>query len=397
MQVTSLYILTINSGSSSIKFALYEMGKSERQIATGTIEGIGEKGGVFRVNTEGRLKEVPCTFPHHRSGLDAFFRWLKDTGYDNNLYAVGHRVVHGGLNYRSPHIITPQVLDDLKRLAPFVPEHLPHEIEAIEAVADLYPSLRQVACFDTAFFSDMPDIARLYALPRNLFNEGVVRYGFHGLSYEYIMQEIKRLTGEDKAKGRIIMAHLGHGASMTAVNEGRVVDTTMGFSPSGGLVMSTRSGDLDPGVILYIIKQKGAGYDELNDIVNRRGGVLGVSGISDSIKELLAIEEREPRAGEAIDLFCYQAKKFIGALSAVMGGVDILVFTGGIGENSPEIRWRICKGLEFLGVSIHPEHNKNNAPLISRDNSRVMVRVIKTNEELMIARHTCELLKTCTS
>ncbi len=238
----------------------------------------------------------------------------------------------------------------------------------------------------------MPRISRIYGLPRDLQEEGVLRYGFHGLSYEYIMEELAGTAGEEVARRRTIIAHLGHGASMAAVHNRKSVDTTMGFSPAGGLIMSTRSGDLDPGVVLYLLKRKGMTSDQINDVVNRKSGLLGISGLSDDMKELLKNEREEMPAGEAVDLFCYQAKKFIGSLASALGGLDTLIFTGGIGERASAVRMRICQGLEFIGVEIDPELNESNAPVISGRSGSVAVRVMKTNEELMIARHTHKVL-----
>ncbi len=387
-------ILTINSGSSSIKFSLYRMGGSEELILSGEIEGIGFPGGSFHARDADRkaLMEEHLDLPDHRAGLKVLLEWLSGNALERSLKAVGHRVVHGGSEYSRPRRITPDLLVGLRRLSPFVPEHLPHELDNIEAIGRDYPTLPQVACFDTMFHRRMPRIAQRYPLPGNLFEEGILRYGFHGLSYEYIMEELLREAGEETALGRIIIAHLGHGASMAAVHKGRCRDTTMGFTPAGGLVMSTRSGDLDPGVILYLLEQKGMAPQELNDLVNRRAGLLGVSGITGDMKELLGREENDPRARDAVDLFCYQARKFLGGLTTVLGGLETLIFTGGIGENAAEVRRRICMGMTFLGIDLDSERNGAHAAVISTDSSPVTVRVIPTNEELMIARHTHTLL-----
>ncbi len=388
------HILTINSGSSSIKFSLYQVGRYETMVLAGEMERIGQNSGLFHVRDADSksLIDRRLAMPDHTAALKVLFEWLKSSAYNRGLDAVGHRIVHGGTGYKEPHFVTGELIAKLRKLSPCVPEHLPHELDAVETVSRLYPALKQVASFDTAFHQDMPQVAHLYALPRDLLKEGVLRFGFHGLSYEYIIEELAKVTAEDAANGRIIIAHLGHGASMAAVHNRKAVDTTMGFTPAGGLVMSTRSGDLDPGVILYLLKQKGMTPDQVNDVINRKGGVLGVSGISGDMEKLLEKERHEPTAKAAVDLFCYQAKKFIGALAAVLGGLDTLVFTGGIGENAPAIRWRICQGLEFLGIHLDPEQNRVHAPVISRNDSIINVRVMKTNEELMIARHTYDLL-----
>ncbi len=387
-------ILTINSGSSSIKFSVYRMDDSEDLVLSGEISGIGLEAGMFHARDgDGKtLLETGLAAGNHGAALESLFGWLKDHAYDRGLDAAGHRVVHGGAVYTEPQPVTGGLISDLRRLSHFAPQHLPHEIDAIEAISRFAPHMKQVACFDTAFYRDMPRIATLYALPRELREEGLRRYGFHGLSYEYITEELGRPGGEHAAGGRVIMAHLGHGASMTAVHNGRAVDTTMGFTPAGGLVMSTRCGDLDPGVILYLLEHKGMSPGEVRVLVNRRAGLAGISGISPDMEELLDMEQDEPRAHEAVELFCHQARKFLGALAATLGGLDTLVFTGGIGENSPVIRSRICKGLGFMGIRIDPELNMTHGPVISRGDSTVTVRVIKTDEELMIARHTYNVL-----
>jgi acetate kinase len=270
---------------------------------------------------------------------------------------------------------------------------LPHEIDAVKEFSRFYPGMKQVACFDTAFHRTMPEVAQLYALPAEVRRHGIARYGFHGLSYEYILSELRRETGVEAAGGRVIVAHLGNGASMAAFRGGRSMDTTMGFTPAGGLVMSTRTGDLDPGVIVYLLKERRIDASLLNRMVNKQSGLLGVSGISSDMKELLDKEPADVRAANAVELFCYVAKKFLGALAAVLGGLDTLILTGGIGENSPPIRERICRGMEFLGIRLDTDRNNRNAGVISGDSGPVTVRVMKTNEELMIARHTFHLLR----
>jgi len=301
--------------------------------------------------------------------------------------------VHGGDRFRQPHLITPDLMKVIEELMPLAPDHLPHEINAINVFKVSYPHVKQVACFDTAFHRTMPEVAQRYALGGDLNQQGVLRYGFHGLSYEYILGEFGKETGVETSGGRVVVAHLGNGASMVAAKGGQSMDTTMGFSPAGGLVMSTRSGDLDPWVILYLFKEKALDVAAVNHMVNKEGGLLGVSGISSDMKDLLSKEAENPRAAEAIELFCYQAKKFLGAMAAVLGGLDHLIFTGGIGENVSSIRSRICKGMEFLGIYLDAGRNDVNGPIISDERSPVAVRVMKTNEELMIARHTYQLLR----
>ncbi len=387
-------ILTINSGSSSIKFSLYRMGPVEIPVLRGEMEGIGQAEGLF----SGRDGEdVSCirerlSLPDHKTAMRRLLDRLREEGLDRDLDAVGHRVVHGGIHHSRPEWVTPDLLAEVKKLTPFVPEHLPHELAAIDTIGRDYPELPQVACFDTMFHRTLPAVAQRYPLPAALLEKGILRYGFHGLSYEYILEALKDEAGGDAAEGRIVIAHLGHGASMAAVRQGRCLETTMGFTPAGGLVMSTRSGDLDPGLLLYLLEQEQMAPLELNELVNRRSGLLGVSGTSGDMKELLASEREDPAARDAVDLFCYQARKFLGGLVAVLGGLETLIFTGGIGENAAEVRRRICEGLGFVGLRLDPERNRRHAPIVSASGTPVTVRVIHTNEERMIARHTVHLL-----
>ena len=368
-------VLTINSGSSSLKYALFEAG-TERQITGGAARRIGLAGGEF---------------PDHAAALDWLFASLRGQGLEE-IAMAGHRLVYGGRAFTRPHEITAELIEALRQLIPFAPEHLPHELAAVEAVRRSKPHLRQYACFDTAFHAARPEIAHRIPIPRDLWDEGVVRYGFHGLSYAYIMEELAREAGAAEANGRVLIAHLGNGASMAAVHGGRPVDTTMGFTPTGGLMMGTRSGDLDPGVLLYLQEEKGLPAQAVRDIVNRRSGLAGVSGISSDMQDLLKRAAGDARAAEAIALYCYQARKFLGALAAVMGGLDTLIFTAGIGENAPEVRAGICQGLEFLGVRVDAERNRGNQPVISAPEGRVTVRVMQTDEDRMIARHARDFL-----
>jgi len=388
-------ILTVNSGSSSIKGGLYEIGLQEKMILSGELQRIGLKGGVFKIqDANGHLVvEDQSDLPDHETALKKLFAWLKQHEPGHDLDAVGHRVVHGGPHYNQPHFITPALLEELKGLVPLAPDHLPHEIKAIQATSRAFPDLPQVACFDTSFHRHMPKMAQIYALPRYYQHEGLIRYGFHGLSYEYILRQLRIEAGEAAANGRIIVAHLGNGASMAAIRDGKCMDTTMGFTPAGGLVMSTRSGDLDPGVLIYLLEEKGMRPSGLNELLNQHAGLLGVSGISSDMKDLLEQETTEAHAREAVDLFCYQASKHLGALTAILGGLDTLVFTAGIGENAPAVRQRICQNLSYLGLSIDEQRNSTNAAIIAREDSRVSVRVMKTDEDLMIARHTCSLIQ----
>jgi acetate kinase len=381
-------ILTLNSGSSSLKFALVAGGV---RAVHGGLDRIGVKGGTFRVRTaRGEQTQEDVDLPDHEAALARLFAWLSDTPH--TLAAAGHRLVYGGREHTRPRLIVPELLADLRQLVPFAPEHLPHELKAIEAVTRAYPDLPQVACFDTAFHSTSPEIAHWYPLPRTYWDQGVIRYGFHGLSYEYILQELRREAGAEVATGRVIIAHLGNGASMAAVRGGKPVDTTMGFTPAGGLMMGTRTGDLDPAVVLFLVEQAGLQPAAVREMVNARSGLLGVSGTSSDMQELLAREATDPAAALAIELFCYQAKKFAGAMVALLGGLDTLVFTAGIGENAAAVRTRICAGLEFLGIRIDSARNGRHAAIISEDTGSVTVRVMKTDEEVMIARHTLQVI-----
>jgi acetate kinase len=308
------------------------------------------------------------------------------------LTAVGHRVVHGGPKYSEPQRITAEMVEELRRLSPFDPEHLPEEILLTEAVHHRFPDLPQVACFDTAFHHDLPRVARLLPIPRRYEAQGVRRYGFHGLSYAFLMGELARLTGPEAARGRIILAHLGNGASLTAVRDGKSVDTSMSFTPTAGVPMSTRSGDLDPGLFWYLARTEGLDAKRFNEMVNFQSGLLGVSETSSDMRDLLDREAQDVRAAEAVALFCYQVKKWIGAFAAALGGLDTLVFAGGVGENAPTVRARICSGLGFLGIELDEKRNAADGAVISAVASPASVRVIRTDEELMIARTVCRVL-----
>lgn len=386
-------ILTVNLGSSSLKFGLYRTSHSDANvdlILSGKLERIGLRGGRF-VTRDARqtvLAERQVDLPDDEAALNIMLKWLASASYGQDLRMAGHRVVHGGRQYSQPQRVTPTLLRALKAMIPLAPDHLPQEIEAIEILHRLRPSLKQAVCFDTAFHRTMPRTAQLYGLPVKLAEEGIIRYGFHGLSYEYIVEELARLVGRRSSRGRIVIAHFGNGASLAAIRDGKSMDTTMGFTPTGGIPMSTRSGDLDPGVILYLLQEKKRGPSQVAEMVTRKAGLLGLSGISPDMKDLLANAKKNAHAAEAIAVFCYQARKYIGSLAAALGGLETLVFTGGIGENAPEIRQAVCAGLEFLGINVDAAKNAANASIISREDSRVVVRVIKTNEELMIARHT---------
>jgi acetate kinase len=304
------------------------------------------------------------------------------------LDAIGHRLVHGGPDYSEPQIVTRELLDALRRLVPFAPNHLPDEIALIESLDQRRPGVAQIACFDTAFHRDLPDVARRLPIPEAYDAAGLRRYGFHGLSYEFLLQELRRIAGPEAADGKVIMAHLGNGSSLAAVQAGRCVDTTMGFTPIGGIVMSTRTGDLDPGVVTYIARTGNLGADEVEQLLSHRSGLLGISGVSGDMRDLLAREGLEPASRLAVAIYCYEIKKRIGAYAAALGGIDTLVFSGGIGEHAPAVRSRICRDLAFLGIQLDDSLNQANAAVISDRHYRagVTVRVMPTDEELMIAR-----------
>lgn len=387
-------ILAINSGSSTLKFSLFRAGDSPVRKLSGLIDRIGSPQGTLTWMQEGAVRADRRTVdvPDHAACLDILMACIDGLDAQAPLCAIGHRVVHGGRDYREPQRVTPVVMEELKRLSPFDPEHLPAEIELIEACARRYPRLPQVACFDTAFHQGMPNVARLLPIPRRYDRLGLQRYGFHGLSYAYLMKELARIGRQGEASGRVILAHLGNGASMAAVKDGKSVETTMGFTPASGMPMSRRSGDLDPGLVSYLARTEGMSADRFHQMVNTESGLLGVSEISADMRDLLKDEQRDPRAADAVALFCYQAKKWIGALAAALRGVDTLVFSAGIGEQSPAIRARICEGLEFLGVVIDQARNQKNEAVISREGGRVTVRVIHTDEEREIAASVMALL-----
>jgi acetate kinase len=308
------------------------------------------------------------------------------------LAAVGHRVVHGGPKYSEPQRITAPMVEELHNLNPFDPEHLPEEILLTEAFHHRFPNLPQVACFDTAFHHDLPQVARLLPIPRRYEAKGVRRYGFHGLSYAFLMGELARLGGDEAARGRVILAHLGNGASLAAVRNGKSVDTSMSFTPAAGVPMSTRSGDLDPGLLWYLARAEKMSAKQFNEMVNFHSGLLGMSETSSDMHDLLASEAQDVRATEAVALFCYQVKKCIGGYAAALGGLDTLVFAGGIGENAATVRARVCDGLGFLGIDLDQERNAKHEPWISSGTGRVKVRVIRTDEELMIAKSVMQVL-----
>ena len=376
-------ILCLNGGSSSLKFAVYGIsGAGEERVFSGAIEAIGAEGGRAWLRAGDKtLSDEKGPFPDHTEAVKTMFATLKAQGVAK-LAAAGHRIVHGGPKFAAPQQIDDRLKAALRELIPFAPLHLPSQVAMIEAVAVHFPDLPQVACFDTAFHSRMPEVAQRFALPGKLWEQGIKRYGFHGLSYEYVVSKLGAELGQ-----RAVIAHLGNGASMVALRDGVSIDTTMGMTPTGGFMMGTRSGDLDPGVLLHLL---GAGYsaEKLEGLLNHEAGLLGVSGQSSEMKVLLEKRKTERAAALAVQMFCYQARKFVGAFASALGGLDTLVFTGGIGEHAAEVRGEICSGLQHLGVVLDGAANHRNAEVISAAGVGCVVRVVETDEDLMIARHT---------
>lgn len=390
---TNLCILTINGGSSSIKFALYQMESVLERRLYGQIDRIGRSGTrlIFKDASEKMHDSYNIDAVNYRLAVAFLLDWFETRPEFASVQAVGHRVVHG-MSYSQPQRITPELLDELHRIILFDPEHLPLEIALIESFRQRFPQLPQVACFDTAFHHSMPRVASLLPIPRRFDVKGIKRYGFHGLSYSYLMEELLRLGDSSVTTGNLILAHLGNGASLAAVQQGKCIDTSMGFTPSGGLPMSTRTGDLDPGVAWYLMQSEHLTSQQFNKLINQESGLLGVSETSSDMCDLIKHIATDVRAAEAVELFCYQVKKWIGAYAAALGGLDTLVFSGGIGENAPVIRERICEGLEFLGITIEEKRNAAKADIISAETSQVAVRVMHTDEEVMIAKSVCQVL-----
>ncbi len=386
-------LLVVNGGSSSIRFAIYESAEAPLRRLRGKVDRIGM--GRATLSVDDPTRAAPLLLPLKASdppGAAAFLLdWLETQPAFERVVGVGHRVVHG-MKHAEPERVTQTLLAELRRITPYDPEHLLGEVALMEAFGRRHPKLPQVACFDTAFHRTLPRIARLLPIPRRFAAKGIERYGFHGLSYAYLMEELARLDPA-AAKGRVILAHLGNGASLAAVKDGRSLDTSMGFTPTSGLMMSTRTGDLDPGVSYYLARVEGMTAERFQQMVNRESGLRGVSGTSSDVRDLLALEATDPRAAEALQLFCYQVRKWIGSFAAVLGGLETLVFSGGIGENAPVLRERICADLGFLGLYLSRRRNRAGAAVISNETSRVTVRVIRTDEELMIARSVTRVLR----
>jgi acetate kinase len=380
-------ILTINGGSSSIRFAVYKATEPLQRGLFGTVDRIGLSGTNLTFSgLAGTPQHHPSlVLPDHKSAATFLIDWLEGESGFASIRAVGHRVVQG-MQHTTPELVTPELLDELHRISPCDPDHLPSEIELIETFRLRHPKLPQVVCFDTAFHRTMPRVAKMLPIPRRYEAKGLERYGFHGLSYAFLVEELARLGDRAATGGRVILAHLGNGASMAAVRNGKSIDTSMSFTPTAGLVMSTRSGDLDPGVATYLARTEQMSTERFYEMVSHESGMLGISETSSDMRDLLALEAHDTRAAEAVELFCYQARKWIGSFAAALGGLDTHVLAGGIGENAPVVRTRICEGLGFLGIELSEDRNSVTPGVISSAGSRVTVRVIHTDEELMIAR-----------
>ncbi len=386
-------VLVINAGSSSLKFSLFEQPAAgpPEAVAGGQIEGIGLKPRFVAKQPDGEvLAELEyAAGGGHRMAMQHLVDWLAGYLEGRKVGVVGHRVVHGGTDFAEPVLVDGRVMEALEQLIPLAPLHQPHNLKAIEAVALAYPGVPQVACFDTAFHRHHPWVADTYALPRDHYEQGIRRYGFHGLSYEFIARELKRIAPR-LAAGRVVVAHLGNGASACAIRDGRSVDSSMGFTALDGLPMGTRSGQIDPGVLLHLLSDGGLSGDALSDLLYKRSGLLGLSGISSDMRDLEASDS--PDAAAAIDYFAYRIRREIGALAAALEGIDGLVFTAGIGEHSANIRAKVCDGLEWLGITLDGSRNARHDPVVSTEASAVEVRVIPTNEEQMIASHALRLV-----
>jgi acetate kinase len=387
------FVLAINAGSSSIRFALYDVTEPPLRRMRGKIERIGLPGTTLAIDgPAGSAQRRAIDGRDHSSAASTLIDWLEEEGLLSSVKAVGHRVVHGGSRYSAPARVDDELVQALHGISAYSPEHLPGEIDLIERFRQRFRSIPQVACFDTAFHRDMPRVAQLLPIPRRFDKKGIRRLGFHGLSYAFLMEELERVAGTDAARGRVILAHLGNGSSLAAVRQGKSIDTTMAFTPAAGVPMSTRSGDLDPGLAWYLARSENMSAEQFHRMVNHESGLLGVSETSADMRDLLARETADVRAAEAVALYCYQITKSIGAFAAALGGVETLVFAGGVGENAPVVRQRICEVLGFLGVALDDNSNTANADVISADASAVTVRMIRTDEEAMIARATQRVL-----
>jgi acetate kinase len=386
-------ILTINAGSSSIKFALYNSEMPLTLLYSGQLERVGSKNSILSyfdgITNKGNSVSMDTSEPNMAANI--LIDWLVLQKNFNSVEAIGHRIVHG-MKHTHSETLTDEVLAELKTISGYDPEHLPEEINLVEIFKKRYPEIPQIACFDTSFHTTMPTVAKLLPIPRRIMKLGIQRYGFHGISYAYLINELETIAGKEISHGKVILAHLGNGASLCAVKEGRSLDTSMGFTPSSGIPMGTRTGDIDPGVIWYLMQVEKITAKEFSHLINHESGMLGISETSSDMRDLLGVRATDSRAAEAVELFCYQIKKYIGSYAAVLQGLGTLVFSGGIGEHAPEIREEICRGLQFLGIELDNVRNKNSEAVISADNSKVIVRVIQTNEQLMMARSVCQQL-----
>ncbi len=383
-------LVSINSGSSSIKFAVYSLRGVPTRVLFGKIDRVGSRDTTLTyddvergLQDRRRIGDVD-----HIQAVTFLIDWLHQHTDLASIAATGHRLVAGGAKYWEPQLVTNELLEALRGLSAYAPDHLPSEIAVIERLRERMPDMPQVVCFDTAFHRHLPRVARMLAIPRRLQAQGIERYGFHGLSYAYLMEELERQVGADAAHGRVILAHLGNGVSLAAVHGGQCLDTSMGFSPAAGVPMATRSGDLDPGLVWYLAHTEQMTAAQFQQMVNHESGLLGVSETSGDVRDLLSREADDVRAAEAVALFCYQIRKCVGAFAAALGGLDTFIFAGGIGEHSAVIRARICEQLGFLGIHVDADRNTNNEAVVSSDASRVSVRVMPTDEELMIAKAT---------
>ena len=379
-------ILAINTGSSSLKFKIYSDTHPPRLVASGSVTAIGTENGSCTITpVEGQpFSYGDIVIKTASEAVIPVLEWIKQQNY--TLSSIGHRIVHGGMKYSAPALIDDEMIGELKEIKSMAPSHMHASLSVINLMRQAFPAVPHIACFDTYFHQHMPFVAKYYALPKPLWEEGIIRYGFHGLSCEYIMSQLRQIDYSSESK-KTIIAHLGSGCSMTAVKGNESIDTTMGFTPAGGMMMSTRAGDIDPGVFTYLLQNKGMTVGEVTKLFNKEAGLKAVSETSPDIKELLEHEHTDVHAKQAIHMFCYNAKKQIGALAAAMGGLDTLVFTGGIGENLHRIRTRICSDLEFLGIRLNDVLNRQSYAIISGSNSKVTTYVLKTNEEAVIAGH----------
>ena len=387
-------LLTINGGSSSIKFTLYNVTESLNPILSGKLIGLGLPTAKLRVINSIQAEEstIDIKADNYQQAVEVLIDWVYKNIDISSVKAIGHRIVHGGHQYKNPQWVTKQLLKHLSAITPLDPQHLPGEIQLIEAFDQHFPQLKQMVCFDTEFHQNLPTVAKLLPIPRQYYEKGIYRYGFHGLSYRYLMQVLQQQNAEKANHDKIVLAHLGNGASMTAVTNGQSIDTTMAMTPAAGLVMGTRSGDLDPGLFGVLNRSEGMNAEQFETMINQQSGLLGISTTTSDMQQLLEQRTTDTNAEDAIAVFCYQARKQIGAYAAALGGLDTLVFSGGIGENVAEIRTQICQQLAFIGIELDNELNQQNALRISTLQSRVTVWVIPTNEELMIAQSMCDLL-----